>query len=90
MIIPVRVQTDSPITHLGGIRNLRPDHPLAQHPCPVCDGPLTDAPVTLVFVGIDPRARAEAKTWCTGAAVAVHADCAGFSQLPTDDRPENR
>lgn len=81
-MIPVRARTDSPITHVGGIRTLRHDHPLAATECPVCDAALMDRPITLVFVGIDPETRAEGKTWCTGAAVAVHADCAGFGAEP--------
>jgi hypothetical protein len=81
MITPIRVRSDSPITLVGGVRPaLEPDHPLAVHPCPVCDGPLTDAPVTLVLVGIAPSYRKPDGGWTTGAAVPVHAHCAGAGQ----------
>lgn len=79
-MIPVRVESSSPITTTGGIRPpMDPSHPLAETPCPVCDGPLTIEPITMVLVGIDPETRAEGKTWCTGAAVVVHAACAGLN-----------
>lgn len=85
MIIPVRVASDSPLTTVGRVYDALPEeHPLAARPCPVCDGSLTAAPVTLVFVGIDPEIRAEGKSWCTGAAVAVHAACAGVD--PTGEQ----
>lgn len=79
MIIPVRVHAGSPLTLIGGARTLAPDHPLADYPCPVCDTRLADRATTLVFVGIDPDTRAQGKTYCTGSAVAVHADCAGLA-----------
>lgn len=82
MIIPVRVRTDSPLTTVGGLRTLPADHPLATTPCPVCDALLGPNTITLVFVGIDPDTRAEGKTYCTGSAVAVHADCAGIHTTP--------
>jgi len=83
-MIPIRARTDDPITTTGGIRPpMHPDHPLAETPCPVCDGPLTDRPITFVLVGFDPETRAEGKTWATGAAVVVHADCAGATDTDT-------
>lgn len=78
-MIPIRARSDSPITTVGGVRDLTPNHPLVGERCPVCDGWLVDAPITLVLVGFDPEVRAEGKTWCTGAAVAVHAACAGVA-----------
>jgi hypothetical protein len=39
-----------------------------------------------VFVGIDPETRAEGKHWCTGAAVAVHALCAGVESTGEDEQ----
>lgn len=81
MIIPVRARTDSPITTVGGVRApIEPGHPLADRDCPVCDKPLTDAPITLVLVGIEPHRRKPDGGWTTAAAVPVHAACAGVEQ----------
>lgn len=81
-MIPIRARVDSPITTYGVRPPMRTDHPMAGTPCPACDGPLTDRPLTLVFIGIDPQTRAAAlaagKTWTSGACVVVHADCAGL------------
>lgn len=55
-----------------------------------CDGPLTDRPITLVFVGIDPGTRAEGKTYCVGSAVAVHADCAGLTPTRNPRQPHDQ
>jgi hypothetical protein len=76
-MIPIRARTDSPITTSGVRPPLRPNHPLADTPCPVCDGPLTAEPITLVLVGFDPETRDEPHIWATGGSVAVHAACAG-------------
>lgn len=75
-MIPVRVPADAPIHTVGGIRTLDPDHALALTRCPVCDGWLSNNPITLVLVGILPEDRKESG-WTTGGAVAVHAACAG-------------
>jgi hypothetical protein len=75
-MIPVRVPVDVPIHTVGGIRTLMAEHPLYDRDCPVCDGPLTDLPITLVCVGIHPEDR-KPSGWTTGGAVAVHAACAG-------------
>ncbi len=50
--------------------------------CPGCDEPVGNGqPVALVYVGPGPdpedQAKARAGRWHTGAAVAVHAACAG-------------
>lgn len=80
MIIPVRVRSDSPITIVGDSRPaLASDHPLADRDCPVCDSPLTEGALVLVLVGIAPPDRKPHGGWTTGAAVAVHAACAGAS-----------
>lgn len=76
-MIPVRVPADMipvladdrPITMADG-------HPLTGEACPVCDGPLGYTPIVLVFAGISPEHRKQAGQ-ATGAAVAVHAECAG-------------
>lgn len=76
-MIPVRVPaTLLPV--LAGERrmSIRRDHPLYDEPCPACDGPLGEGVTVLVFAGIDPENRKPAG-WTTGAAVAVHASCAG-------------
>lgn len=59
--------------------------PSAEGHCPVCDGSLTGGgPVVLVFAGIQAEDRKEgANRWTTGAAVAVHAECAGVPEEET-------
>lgn len=76
-MIPVRAQTTDPITCVGGVREISPNHPLADLLCPVCDESVDMRPVTMVLVGFRPEDRAEGKTWATGGSVIVHADCAG-------------
>lgn len=69
-MIPVRVSPDvRPYVVRGGFV-IAPDHPLAEFDCPVCDRPLTDAPVSLVYVG-----RENPTSWTAGS-VAVHDACA--------------
>jgi len=50
-------------------------------PCPVCDGPLGDGVIVLILAGIAPEGR-KLEGFTTGAAVAVHAVCAGVSDAP--------
>lgn len=87
-MIPVRIPADAPLHTVGGLRTIAPEHPMSQDDCPVCDVPLTVMPITLVYVGIDPETRAQVlekgKAYATGAAVAVHAACAG---LDADGNP---
>jgi hypothetical protein len=54
---------------------VQPDHPLADWGCPV-----------LVFAGIEPDDRKPAG-WTTGAAVAVHASCAGVPREEPEKSP---
>jgi hypothetical protein len=68
-----------PVLASGRRMSIRRDHPLYDEPCPVCDGPLGEGVTVLVFAGIDPESRKSAG-WTTGAAVAVHASCAGVPQ----------
>lgn len=75
-MIPIRVPADAPLHTVGGVRELASDHPLFTEDCPVCDAVLGFEPVTLVYVGTLPEDRKESG-WTTGAAVAVHAECAG-------------
>lgn len=75
-MIPVRVPMDAAIHTVGGVRTLDADHPAYSDPCPVCDGPAGDAPITLVLVGFAPGDR-RPTGWGTGGAVVVHAACAG-------------
>lgn len=78
-MIPIRARVDSPITTLGGVRPpMSPEHPLANIPCPACGGSLTAAPITFVFVGVDPEQRDRRETWAAAGAVIVHAACAGI------------
>lgn len=75
-MIPVRVPADLKVTLTSDRRlDIQPDHPLADFPCPVCDGSLTGQPSVLVFVGYHPDDRKDGG-WTTGAAVAVHEACA--------------
>lgn len=87
-MIPIRARVDSPITTFGVRPPMNPDHPLASTPCPACGGSLTEAPITMVFVGVDPRQRAEGKTWVAAGAVVVHADCAGLDPDAADANQE--
>lgn len=82
-MIPVRVPADlKPL--LANERRfppMDPDHPLADFPCPVCDGPLGEKVTVLVFCGIASEDRKDGPgRWTTGGAVAVHAECAGVSE----------
>jgi hypothetical protein len=85
-VIPVRVRMDArPVLATDRRMELAASHPMALEPCPVCDVPLGPAdgppePVVLVFVGVHPADRYRATgEWGTGAAVAVHAACAGVT-----------
>ncbi|MFJ4515227.1 hypothetical protein [Streptomyces sp. NPDC088816] len=84
MIIPIRVPVDAAIHTDGGIRQLGPEHPLFRVLCPACGSHLEDQPITLVYVGAHPEDR-KASGWMTGAAVGVHAACAGVPTTPVDD-----
>ncbi|QDY06144.1 hypothetical protein FJK98_02340 [Micromonospora sp. HM134] len=79
-MIPIRVPANATV-HTQGIRTLRPEHHLHGQDCPVCDGQLGGEPVVLVYVGahVDDRATSG---WMTGAAVVVHAACAGVDGQP--------
>lgn len=80
-MIPVR--SDGPLPAIIRVFDgLSSDHPLYDEPCPGCDGQLGGAGrVALVYVGPgddpDSQDKARAGRWHTGAAVAVHAACAG-------------
>lgn len=80
-MIPVRVPvTARPVLATGRRFTVAPGHPLAEAPCPVCDGPLGDGQeVVLVLAGIAAEDR-KLTGWTTGAAVAVHATCAGYAE----------
>lgn len=79
-MIPVRTRTDSPITTFKVRPAMNPEDPLAETPCPVCDGYLTDEPFTLVLVGFHPDDLAEGKLWTNGATVPVHVRCTGLGR----------
>ncbi len=75
MSIPVRV---NPAIRAHVARSgfeIAADHPLADQDCPVCDLPLTDGPVSLVYVGRSPEDRGG---W-TAASVPVHDACTDVS-----------
>ncbi len=86
-MIPIRARTDMPITCLGGIRDISPNHPLADLLCPVCDESVDMRPTTLVLVGFPPDVRADGKLWGAGGSVIVHADCAGAEPEPPPPIP---
>jgi hypothetical protein len=76
-IIPVRVPANArPVLATERRFNVRPDHPLYEGFCAVCEGLLGETVFVLVFAGIEPESR-KPRGFATGAAVAVHAFCAG-------------
>jgi hypothetical protein len=80
-VIPVRVNGPAP-TIARVFDQIEGDHPLSPELCPGCDEVLGNGePVALVYVGPGPdledREKAQRGVWHTGAAVAVHAVCAG-------------
>jgi hypothetical protein len=88
-IIPVRVLADArPVLASERRFAAHRGHPLDSQPCPVCTGPLGALVTVLILAGIGPSSRKDSG-WTTGAAVAVHADCAG---VPEDEPavPEER
>lgn len=75
MTIPVRVPAEMRATVAQpSVMSLTPEHPLFNHPCPVCDQPLSTWPIILVYVGCEDPI--EGKLFKTGASVAVHKTCA--------------
>ena len=94
-MIPVRVPADlKPVLAHERRWPAHRGHPLDACPCPVCDEPLGDKVIVLVFAGIMPEDRKENPVgrWTTGGAVAVHAVCAGVPEAPSvpgaQDTPE--
>jgi hypothetical protein len=80
-MIPIRVPAGLSLHTEGGVRTAQPDHWVYEADCPVCDERIADRPYTLVFVGIAPEDR-KPGGWTTGAAVVVHAACAGLEVRP--------
>lgn len=86
-IIPVRVPFDTkPVLATEGLKviELDRDHPLFPEPCPVCEVELGFMPIVLIFAGIELTSRKD-HGWCTGAAIAVHAQCAGYQEPANPD-----
>lgn len=86
-MIPVRVPADlmPVLANERRFAPMNPDHPLAGEPCPVCEEPLGGGTTVLVFAGIEAGDRKEGPgRWTTGAAVAVHARCAGVPATKPD------
>jgi hypothetical protein len=75
-VIPVRVPADTPLHIVRSGVVIGADHPLAGAACPVDDEPLGSRPCSLVYVGTHPSDRARGGAFWTGAAIAVHDDCA--------------
>jgi hypothetical protein len=78
-VIPVRVPADAKVTFASErLFTISPSHPVYHDKCPVCDIRFSESgqPAVLVFVGIAPEDR-KPGGWTTGAAVCVHAACAG-------------
>lgn len=85
-MIPVRVfATAKPLLATGRRFTIRASHPMAGQDCPVCEEPLLDRVLVLVLAGIAPEDR-KADGVTTGAAVAVHALCAGYAPEEPDAR----
>lgn len=79
-MIPVRVPAGArPVLASERRMTMAPGHPLYAQPCPACDRPLGGEAVVLVLAGIAPQDR-KASGYATGAAVAVHAACAGVPE----------
>ena len=77
MIIPVRIPASArPVLASERRITIAPDHPMHESRCPVCDRFLGDGVTVLIVAGIEPGDRKLAG-YVTGAAVAVHAACAG-------------
>ena len=86
-MIPVRVPAGTvPVLASERRISIPPGHPLYDSPCPVCDGLRGEAVTVLVFAGIEPESRKPAG-WATGAAVAVHASCAGVPEEKPETPP---
>jgi hypothetical protein len=84
-VIPVRIPADAkPVLASGRRFTIGSHHPLYNELCPVCDGPLGEGVSVLIVAGIEPSNR-KPGGWATGAAVAVHAACAGVR----DEEPES-
>jgi len=79
-VIPVRVPA-SLVPVLASERRMAANrgHPIDGFPCPVCDRPLGERVIVLVFAGIAPEDR-KPSGFTTGGAVAVHAVCAGVPE----------
>lgn len=90
-MISVRVPSSAMPTVVseGRLIPMRPDHPQSAGPCPVCGGPLAGKVIVLVFCGIAPENR-KSGGWTKGAAVAVHATCAGVSEEASAPDPTAR
>jgi hypothetical protein len=83
-IIPVRVPANArPVLASERRMAAHRGHPIDPYPCPVCDLPLGDGVTVLILAGIEPESRKPAG-WATGAAVAVHAACAGVPEEPAE------
>lgn len=83
-MIPVRVPAGTmPVLADERRFTILPGHPLYDELCPVCAGLLGELVAVLVFAGIKPASRKPGGQ-TTGAAVAVHAMCAGVP----DEAPE--
>lgn len=78
-MIPARVKADIKPPVQPNAFDIAESHPLAEYNCPACDDPLTARLVVLVIVGFHPEDR-RPSGWATGASVAVHMDCAGYTE----------
>lgn len=79
-VIPVRVPADAkPVLASERRFAAHRGHPIDIHPCPVCGLPLGDRVTVLILAGIEPSDR-KPDGWTTGAAIMVHAACAGVPE----------
>jgi hypothetical protein len=76
-MIPIRIPAGTPLPIvLSGI-TIGAGHPMAGAACPACDQPMdVHQRYALVYVGAHPDNRERGGAYWTGAAVAVHDDCA--------------
>lgn len=93
MMIPVRVPADArPVLAVERRMLIERGHPMYDQPCPVCVKRLGSAVTVLILAGIAPEDQKPnpAGCWTTGAAVCVHAVCAGYPEVvhTVDCEPE--
>lgn len=85
MIWPVRVPADAQVHACGPVVRVSVGHPAYPLFCPVCDEPIGDEPMVLVYVGVEPDNRRDG--WMRGAGIPVHAVCTNMPKEGFDAEP---